>query len=249
MIRASFVSLLVAGPALAAPFAGDAPRYQACLAQVEVDPLRAIDLAQGWRVEGGGVPARHCLALAEAARKDYPAALKDFEAAAKASETAQDGLAAALWQQAATTALLAVQPAAAVTYLDAAIRLSGASVGGERAEARLRLTRAEALVDLHRNPEAAADLATAVRLDPEVEWGWLLQATLARRMGDFKTAEAAILEAAKRTPDSADVQFEAGNIAAAQGNDTLARAAWVAAARADPDSAAGKAAQAALTGD
>ena len=68
-------------------------------------------------------------------------------------------------------------------------------------------------------------------------------------MGDFKTAEAAILQAATREPDSADIQYEAGNIAAAQGNDQLARTAWIAAARADPDSAAGIAANKALIGD
>ncbi len=237
--------LVAAVPAMAAPMASDRSRYNACLAQVQADPGRAIAVAQAWRIENGGVPARHCQALAEAARKDWPAALKSFEGAAKASEAAGDGQAAAIWGQAAATAMLAEQPAAAVKYIDAAIPLAG----GGKAEAQLRVDRAEALVDLKRNPEAATDLDTATKLDPDVEWGWLLKATLARRMGDFKTAEAAILEAAKRNPDGADVQFEAGNIAAAQGNDQLARAAWVAAARADPDSAAGKAAQAALTGD
>jgi tetratricopeptide (TPR) repeat protein len=119
----------------------------------------------------------------------------------------------------------------------------------DRAEAALRVTRAEALVDLKRNAEAASDLDKATRLDPKVRYGWLLKATLARRMADFKTAEAAILQAAEQEPDSADVQFEAGNIAAAQGKDALARAAWLAAARSDPDSPAGIAANKALQGD
>ena len=237
--------LAAAAPALAAPMASDRSRYNACLAQVQADPGRAIAIAQAWRIESGGVPALHCQALAEAARKDWPAALKSFERAARASEQAGDGQAATIWGQAAATAMLADQPAAAVTYVDAAIPLAG----GGKAEAALRVDRAEALVDLKRNAEAAADLDTATRLDPQVEWGWLLKATLARRMGDLKTAEAAILEAGNRAGDSADVQFEAGNIAAAQANDTLARTAWTAAARADPDSAAGKAAQAALAGD
>ena len=234
--------LVAAVPAFADPMASDRSRYNACLAQVKADPGRAVAVAQAWRIENGGVPARHCQALAEAARKDWPAALKSFEGAAKASEAANDGQAAALWSQAATTALIAEQPAAAVKYIDMAIPLAG----GGKTEASLRLDRAEALVDLKRDAEAAADLDTATRLDPDVEWGWLLKATLARRMHDYKTAESAILEAAKRQPDSADVQLEAGNIAAAQGNAELAHTAWVGAAAADPDSPAGKAAQALL---
>ncbi|OYU14522.1 MAG: hypothetical protein CFE37_10525 [Alphaproteobacteria bacterium PA4] len=242
---AALALLLTAAPALAAPLASDRSRYDACIAMVKADPGRAIAVAMNWRVEGGGVAARHCEALAEAQRKDWPAALKSFEAAAQASEAAGDGQALALWMQAAETAMLATRPAAAVAYLDKALPLAG----DDKLRATLRVSRAEALVDLKRSAEAASDLDSATRLDPDVEWGWLLKATLARRMGDFKTAEAAILEAAKRDPESADVQFEAGNIAAAQGNDALARTAWVAAARADPDSPAGKAAQAALTGD
>ena len=237
--------LCAAAPAVAVPLATDRARYDACVAQAKADPGRAIAVAQAWRIEGGGVAARHCQGLAEWERKDWPAAMKSFEGAAKASEAARDGQAASLWGQAAAAAMLGEQPAAAVPYLDAALKLAGSGP----AAAQLRVDRAEALVDLKRNAEAAADLDSATKSDPEVPYGWLLKATLARRMGDFKTAEAAILEAAKREPDSADVQFEAGNIAAAQGNDKLARTAWVAAARADPDSTAGKAAQAALTGD
>ncbi|WP_426167792.1 tetratricopeptide repeat protein [Sandarakinorhabdus sp. DWP1-3-1] len=236
--------LCAAGPAIAAPMASDRSRYNACLAQVKADPGRAIAIAQGWRIENGGVPALHCQALAEAARRDWPAALKSFERAARASEQAADGQAGTIWGQAGATAMLAGQPAAALVYIDTAIPLAG----GGAAEAQLRVDRAEALVDLKRDKEAVADLETAVKLDPRVEWGWLLKATLARRMGDFKTAEAAILEAAEQTPDSAEVQFEAGNIAAAQGNAELARTAWAAAVAVDPESTAGKAAQAALTG-
>lgn len=241
---------LIAAPALAqAPMAGDRSRYNACLAQVKLDPGRAIAMAQGWRVEGGGVMARHCLALAHAARNQWDEALKDYEGAATMSESARDGQALALWQQAGEAAMLAGQPEPAVRYLTRALGTPGGVEASAKVQASLRVSRAEALVDLKRNSEAAADLDAATRLDPDVRYGWLLKATLARRMSDLKTAEAAILEAGKREPDSADVQLEAGNIAAAGGNDKLAREAWLAAAQADPDGPAGKAAQAALQGD
>lgn len=239
------LALLIAGPALAAPFSGDKSRYEACIAIATADPSRGIETAQAWRIENGGIPARHCLALAQFAAKDYAEALKNYEAAATASDEARDGQAVSLWSQGADAAMLAGKPEAAARFLDKA--LAGAL--SPKAEASLRVTRAEALVDLKRAPEAAADLEKATSLDPNVRYGWLLKATLARRMGDFKVAEASILKAAEQEPDSADVQFEAGNIAAAQGNDALARAAWLAAARADPDSPAGIAANKALQGD
>lgn len=243
-----FLLLLAASaPALAAPMASDHGRYEACLAMVKSAPDRAIESAQGWRIDGGGVPARHCLALAQFAKSDYAEALKSFESAASASEVAKDGQAVTLWSQGADAAMLANQPEAAVRFLGRAIAGAGGITLSPRAEAMLRLTRAEALVDLKRNADAATDLDTATKLDPDVPYGWLLKATLARRMGDFKGAEAAILVAAEREPESADIQYEAGNIAAAQGNDRLARTAWLAAARADPDSPAGIAASKALT--
>jgi tetratricopeptide (TPR) repeat protein len=237
--------LLVAAPTVAAPFAGDASRYNTCLALVKTDPARAIANAQAWRIEAGGAPAQHCLALAQFEHGDYAEALKSFEGAATKSEGTKDGLAATLWSQGADAALLARQPETAARFLTRALESEPGSLS-PHAEASLRLTRAEAYVDLKTYPAAAADLDRAVTLWPDVPWGWLLKATLARRMGELKTAEAAIVEAGKRQPDSADVQLEAGNIAMAQGNAALARAAWTAAAAAAPDSEAGKSAEAEL---
>jgi tetratricopeptide (TPR) repeat protein len=237
--------VLVGAPAIAAPMASDKSRYAACIAIAQAEPQRGIETAQAWRIEGGGIPARHCLALAQFTAKDYAAALASYEGAAIASDAAKDGQAVNLWSQGADAAMLAGKPHAAVHFLDKAL----AGDLSDRAQASIRVNRAEALVDLKRYPEASADLDKATRLDPKVRYGWLLQATLARRMGDFKLAEAAILKAAEQEADSADVQFEAGNIAAAQGKDALARAAWLAAARADPDSPAGLAANKALQGD
>jgi tetratricopeptide (TPR) repeat protein len=237
--------MLIAVPAGAATFSGDASRYNACLALVKVDPQRAIANAQAWRVEAGGAPAQHCLALAQFEHGDYADALKSFEGAASKSELAKDGQAVSIWTQGADAALLARQPDTAVQFLTRAIEGEPGSLS-PRAEATMRITRAEAFVDLKDYPKAAADLDKATTLWPDVPWGWLLKATLARRMGDMKTAEAAIVEAGKRQPDSPDVQLEAGNIALARGDVALARAAWTAASRSEPDSEAGKAADAAL---
>lgn len=246
MMRLVLLGLLAAAPALAQTSASDRSRSYACMALVRSDPGRAIANAQAWRIEGGGAAARHCLALAQFARGDTAAALQSFEGAALASVAASDGQAVTIRAQAADAALLAGQPEAAVRFLSAALAGAGGIVLSPRAEATLRLTRAEALVDLRREAEAAADLAAATTRDPDIPAGWLLRATLARRMGNITLAESAILEAGQRAPEDAAVQYEAGNIAAAQGNMALARTAWTAAARAEPDGVAGQAAEKAL---
>jgi hypothetical protein len=65
-------------------------------------------------------------------------------------------------------------------------------------------------------------------------------------MADLTLAETAILKAAEQTPESPEVQYEVGLIAALKGDMDLAKAAWTAAANVDPDSVAGKAAAKAL---
>ncbi|OYW87992.1 MAG: hypothetical protein B7Z20_03670 [Sphingobium sp. 32-64-5] len=235
----------------AAPLAGDKSRYRACLALAKSAPARAIASAQAWRIEGGDIAARHCLALAQFESRDYAAALTTFETAARQAEssrlTPEEAVGPALtainlWTAATNAALLAGQPGAALRFSTSALALAATPA----AEASLRVMRAEALVEMKRDTEAAADLEAATKADPKVQWGWLLKATLARRMGKLPEAEAAILEAAKQTPEDADVQLEAGNIAMLQGKTELARTAWVAASAVDPESEAGKAAEDAL---
>ena len=236
------------------PMAGDRSRYAACLALARSEPGRAIESAQAWRIENGGMAALHCLALAQFGRKDYTTAFTSFDAAVKASQRAGDGQVVVLLSQAADAALLAGQPEVALGFLGRAIGsgAAAAATGSDataitpRVEAALRVTRAETLVELKRDADAAADLARATSLFADVPDGWLLRATLARRMGDLALAESAILEAAARTPDSAEVQYEAGNIAAARGDIVLAKTAWTAAAAAAPESIAGQAAAKAL---
>lgn len=224
------------------PFAGDRSRYNACLAVARSDPTRAIAMANGWRIEGGGLAARHCLGLALAQAGDTDGAVTNLTAAATQARDAGSPLALLLWRQVAEVAVDGGRPDAALPAVEAGLALAG---DGTTA-APFHLLKAQALVDLKRDGEAANALAAAVETDPDVPDGWLLKATLARRMGDLDGAEAAIIEAGKRTPDSAELQYEAGTIAAAQGKPDLAKAAWTAAAGNDPDGVAGKAAARAL---
>lgn len=241
--------LIVAAPAVAAPPAGstavdgvEAGRYRACLASAGREPALAVTEATKWLGAGGGVPARHCLALAYLANRQYAPAALALEAAAKAAETAKDPHVMALWGQAGNAALAGGDATRALDYLNTAL----ARDGGTEERAQVLIDRARALVELKRDVPARADLDEAIKLDPASPYGWLLRATLARRDGDLPAAEASILEAAKRAPDDADISLEAGNIAARQGKIGLARQAWSAAAAAAPGSPAALAATGAL---
>ena len=217
--------LLVAAPLAAAPerTADDGERYRQCLDLVRSDSAAALAQATAWRAGGGGIPARHCLALAHGATGDYAAAATELVAAAQAAETAHDPHAADLWGQAGNAALLAGQAAPAIADFG-----SGLAVAGSEPVrlAALLTDRARAFVAANRTTEAKADLTRATQLDPSSADGWLLLATLDRRLQDLPAAERAILEAARREPEDPDIALEAGNIAGAQGRLDLARTEW-----------------------
>ncbi len=213
---------VAAAPALAAA-PDDAERYRQCLTLAHDNPAQAIEQATAWRAAGGGVPARHCLALAYATKGDDAAAAAELAAAARAAEAAHDAHAADLWGQAGNAALLAKQGPVAIADFTSGITVAGTE---PVRLAALLTDRARALVEANRTTEAKADLTRATALDPSSADGWLLLATLDRRLGDLPAAERAILEAARREPTDPDIALEAGNIAGAEGRLDLARTEW-----------------------
>ncbi len=230
--------LLTLLAAAAAP-APEAARFDACVALAETDPARALDQAGAWRLQGGGLHARHCEGLAYAAQKRWPPAALAFEAAARLAEREADGRAATLWVQAGNAALAGGATAKAQTSFDAALA-RGTLTGEALGEAHLDRARARAA--LGDTKGARSDLDAATRLVPADPLGWLLSATLARRMNDLPRAQADIAEAATRSPDDASVALEAGNIAMLSGNEAAARIAWDGAVKLQPGGPAGKAA-------
>lgn len=218
-------------------------RFDLCIKLSIENPAKAIDMANSWRLAGGGVPARHCLALAYARDQRWASAATAFEQAARESEIANDGRAANLWVQAGNAHLAAQQFPAARAALDAAIS-SGLLEKEMLGEAHL--DRARARVALDDLPGGRSDLDKALALVPEDPLAWLLSATLARRAGDISRAQSDIDHALKIASDDASIALEAGNIAAVQGNGDAARKAWQGAIAVQPDSEAARAARTAL---
>lgn len=218
-------------------------RFEACAALAESNPVGAIDEATSWRVVGGGVLARQCIGLAYVAQKRWTSAAVAFEAAAREADARADARAATLWVQAGNAALAGGELSKAVQFLDAALA-RGQLKGEQLGEAHLDRARARAAAgDLK---GARVDLDQTAKLAPADPLGWLLSATLARKMNDLPRATFDIAEAAKRSPDDASVALEAGNIAMLSGREDAARTAWEAAVKNAPKSLSGKAAAEAL---
>ncbi|MEY2925848.1 MAG: hypothetical protein RL367_325 [Pseudomonadota bacterium] len=235
--------LLLLAAAATNPPSPDQARFEACVARTESDSAQALVEAEEWQEKGGGVLARHCLGLAFAAQARWLPALTAFEAAARAAERGRDGRAARLWVQAGNAGLAAGEFVRARSALDAAL------VGGQLRDAEAGeayLDRARAQVSLKLTGPARSDIDKALKLVAADPLGWLLSATLARRMGDLARASTDIAEAVRLSPDDAAVALEAGNIAVMNGADDAAKAAWAAAVKAAPASPAGKAAAVAL---
>ncbi len=232
-----------AGP-VAAVQANDQQRFDACAALVANDPARALDQAGAWRVNGGGLLARHCEALAYVAQMRWVPAATAFEAAAKEADNKGDGRSTNFWVQAGNAALAAGDPARARTAFDAALA-RGQAVQGDLGE--IYLDRARARFAMSDKKGARDDIDAALKLVPADPLAWLLSATLARQSGELVRAQADIAEAASRSPDDAQVALEAGNIAILGGHEDAARTAWQAAVRNGPTTQAGKSAAEALS--
>jgi tetratricopeptide (TPR) repeat protein len=234
--------LAAAAPLPAAALPAERARYDACVAKSDADAKAAIADAKAWAGSGGGVPAGQCLGIAQFAAGDDAAAADSFAATADLARQTGDARAPALWVSAGNAALAAGKPERARQLLGEAIA-SPALAGQMRGEAFLDRARAD--VALGTLPDARADMDEALKLVPADPMAWLLSATLARRMGDARSA-ADIHEADTRAPNEPAILYEAGNIAAAAGDMVRARESWARARAAGPDSDAGHAATAEL---
>ncbi len=248
--------MLAAAPAAPAPSAAPATpaapaaaansaeaRFNSCVSLIPSDVATAQAHAEKWRQENGGLPALHCLALAFVAQDRFGPAVTTFEQAAKMALLNRDGRAAFFYVQAGNAAVAGDDPSRARGLFDAALALPTLSAA-QQGEAHLDRARAD--VVLNDLPGARVDLDAALKLVPADPMGWLLSATLARRMGDLKRAEADIATAMAKAPDDAAVAYEAGNIAYALDAPKAAQAAWQRAAEADKTGPVGDNARRAL---
>jgi tetratricopeptide (TPR) repeat protein len=75
-------------------------RYTDCMRLARMEPLKALPAAERWIVEGGGLGARHCVAVAMFQSGKHAQAAAQFEAIARDMGNDRPGLRAELWAQA-----------------------------------------------------------------------------------------------------------------------------------------------------
>ncbi len=155
----TLVSALLPGIAAAQD---ESARYSACIRMTHSDPDTAFDRAIAWRDDGGGMPARHCAALALIGLRLYEEGATRLEELATAPGNATSELRTQILAQASSAWLEAGQDERALTPLDRAIIL-GEQAGIPRpTQIMVRLDRAALLTSLGQADKAMEDVQFAL---------------------------------------------------------------------------------------
>ncbi|MBB3859948.1 tetratricopeptide (TPR) repeat protein [Novosphingobium hassiacum] len=220
----------------------DQDRLTTCIAKAARDPQGALADAQAWLGEssdaGRNVRANQCLGLILSNNGEFGAAEEAFSKAVSGIPAPQEVAAVPLMAMAGNAALAGGKPQAALEWFDRALAVKG--YADNAALGAIQADRSRALVALGRQAEAGGALDEVHRLAPEDPEGWLLSATLARRLDDLPRAQRDIEIAAKYAPRDPRVGLEAGVIAMLDGREAAARKSWESVVAADKDGEAGK---------
>ena len=219
--------------------------FEGCLDQLESDPARAHSQAQIRLLEASGperVITNHCLGLAATELGRWDDARAAFISARNETPENESRTRARFGLMAGNAALIAGDAEGAIDLL-ATAQSEARTAASATLEALAAMDRARALVLLDRPQEAISALATATRLEPDKAEGWLLTATLFRRLDRLDDAQEAIEQAARLAPMEVEVGLEAGVIAVLSGRDDAARQSWESVIATQPDSLAAQTAR------
>jgi tetratricopeptide (TPR) repeat protein len=232
-------------PVLRAVPANDpaAIRYRACTDQVRANPEAAVDAANVWREQGGGLPARQCLGLALSALERWAPAASAFEQAAREAEAANDPRRTDFWVQAANAWLAGGDGRHAMSDFDAALLTPNLS---DQLRGEVHLDRGRAQVALGNPAAARTEIDRALQLVPADPFAWYLSAALARRENNLARAGTDIARARQLSPDSPDIMLLAGTLAGLGGNMAEAERLYRQVVESAPNSDAGHQAQESL---
>ncbi len=229
---------LAAGPVAAVGGArvDAAEQYRACVALTERAPEEALEAALAWRDFGGGVPARHCAALAMVALGQYRLAAARLERLADDMPGEAGERRAAVLGQAGNAWLLADEAARADAVFSAALTLAPD-------DPDLLIDRARALAEAAQFAAALADLDRALSLDPTRADALVYRAAAWRKLDELARALEDVELALALAPRSVDGLIERGMLRRLAGDAAGARADWLAVLDLAPDTPAGRTAQ------
>ena len=217
----------------------DAAQYDACMKRAREVPADARSRATQWRDQGGGAPARHCLAVALFNLGQNEEAANLFEALAQDSETPAADLRAELYAQAGQAWVQAGR-------WERAWKAQSAAVDLRPKDPDLLVDRALTLGSAGKYWEAIDDLNRAIDLAKDNVDALVLRASAYRRVNSLDLAAEDVERALALQPKHVDGLLERGMIRKAQGDLARARQDWIAVLQTRPESPAAEVARANL---
>lgn len=210
---------------LATPLAGHAQEaqsaiYDRCLAQAKADPQAAYATALDWFDKGGGLPARHCAALALLGLSAYDEAAARLEALAAEVPDQRADLRIGLLAQAAQAWLSSGRA-------ERAARLQTLAIDARPDDAQLRADRAVTRISLDDFWAAIDDLDIAIDLAPDEPEFLLYRASAYRYLGVADLARDDVDRALALDPNSPEAWLERGILDSLAGETSTARRAWI----------------------
>jgi len=224
--RALFLVML-ATPALAqkkvetvdpfAPTPNHARRYAECMQQARREPLKALPIAEKWKAEGGGLGARHCVAIAMFEAGKYVPAATQLEALERDMGSERPGLRGELLAQAGQAWMEANQAENAAAVQSRALDLKPQDV-------ELWIDRGLSFAAMRAWPRAISDFDRALRIEPNKVEVLVLRAAAWRNAGDPAKALGDADRALKLAPDHSEALLERGFAVLARGERQAATA-------------------------
>jgi tetratricopeptide (TPR) repeat protein len=194
--------------------------YDQCLEATSQHPEAAYDEAAIWLDQGGGMPARHCLALALVAIGQFRFGAEKLKELAQTKSAMPKEARAELWAQAGEADLLGKAADDALKNFDEAAKLSPEDPG-------LYVDKARAHAMKQDWSGCAHLLDRALVLDQKLVEAWSLRSTARRKMGKLKDAEDDIEHALSLDDNRAESWLERGRLSAESGDKATARRAFL----------------------
>lgn len=210
--------------------------YQACMTLARERPEDAYSSGLAWYQQGGGIPARHCLAVALLQLGQYDEAAARLERLATDLGTARTALLGGILMQAGQAWYLAGRP-------DKALKLQSVLLDLAPDDPELWVDRAVTLMDLERFEPALADLDEAIRRQPDLVEAHTYRAVALRQLDRLEDAAKEVDAVLKMAPYDPDALLERGILRQYQGDLDGARADWLQVIQIAPDSRAAAAAR------
>ncbi len=203
-------------------------RYAKCMALARSDPDTGHETARTWRDDGGGMAARHCMAVALLGLGHYSKAARMLRqladrAAARGSEFKFE-----LLSQSANAWLIAGRPMAAYEVQTQALE-------GRPNDIELLIDRSISLASTAKYWQAIDDLNRALDIDPKRVDALVFRASAYRRLETLELAEEDISRAIAIAPNHPEALLERGNIRRLKGDRPGARKDWLEVILAGPE--------------